>query len=182
MRRLAGVLDDRQAVLAEERELEVVPLLREQRAVPAQVAAPGRLPADLVVVQEVRQIRRDGGEADSRRPAGSRATRSRTPCGRESNLYETLTLPIVVLLVHTPLQIRAGRVPVLLTNGTQLDVSPRASPAMKLHKRLAALAAAAEPVAEAEEALQRVLGLKKRTPPVTLSLSVMSKVSSPKIA
>ena len=51
--RLLAFVDDRQAVLAEERELEVVPVLREQRAVPAQaVARPRRLPADLVVRED----------------------------------------------------------------------------------------------------------------------------------
>ena len=57
--RLGGVADRRQAVQIEKRELEVVPVLAEDRAIEAEPAAPRGLQADLVVLQVVRLVRRE---------------------------------------------------------------------------------------------------------------------------
>src|SRR5205814_1584771 len=58
--RACGVLDDGDAVETEERILEVVPVLPEERAVPAQVMVEElRLPADLVILEEIGGVRRD---------------------------------------------------------------------------------------------------------------------------
>src|SRR5205814_2969936 len=58
--RARGVLDDGDAVDTEERILEVVPVLLEDRAVPAQVMVEElRLPADLVILEEISGVRWD---------------------------------------------------------------------------------------------------------------------------
>src|SRR5438270_3504675 len=74
-RRIAPVLDLRQAVHAKEAELKSVPDLMIDRAVPAQPAAEeGRFPAHFVIGQEVRSIRQrvrlsvDSARAEAPRP------------------------------------------------------------------------------------------------------------------
>ena len=158
--RLVGVAGCRQAVLAEERELEVVPVLREHRAVEAQpVAAPRRLPADLVVREEVRQVRRHGADAvDAARPEASDQV-AYTICS-SSNLYGSVELADRVLLVDALVEVLARR---------RAGLVDERHPARRIEaivartqvaaQRLAVPAAAAEAVGEAEEAFQRVLRL-----------------------
>src|SRR5438094_8777509 len=58
--RACGVLDDGDAVETEERILEVVPILPEERTVPAQVMVEElRLPADHVILEEIGCVRRE---------------------------------------------------------------------------------------------------------------------------
>src|SRR5437588_12360148 len=69
-----AVLDDGDAVDAEERVLEVVPVLAENGAVPAQAAIEQlRLPADLVVLQEIGAVGRDTGRGGAVHTARSEA-------------------------------------------------------------------------------------------------------------
>ena len=74
--RLVRVLDLGEAVLAEDRELEVLPVLLKDRAVPEQVVIePLGLPAELVVVEIVGLVRRQ-----RRAPVDAARTEALRPC------------------------------------------------------------------------------------------------------
>src|SRR5437588_3549876 len=69
-----AVLEDGDAVDAEERLLEVVPILAEDGAIPAQAAIEQlRLPADLVVLQKIGAVGRDTGRGRAVHTARSEA-------------------------------------------------------------------------------------------------------------
>ena len=140
--RLAGVADDGQRVRPQERELEVLPVLVEHRAVePQAVLQPRGLPADLVIGQVVGLIRRQVAVAVD--AAGPEAGGDRA--------VDQLALVQAVGGVDL-----VGR-PVGLDRLVEVGAGPR--PHRDRRKALGLAGLGAEIGAEAVEALERVLGI-----------------------
>ncbi len=154
--RLSGIGDDRNRLWAEESELEILPVLPIQRAVEVElVVEPSRFPAQLIVGQVVRLVRRrlntvDVDAIDATRPEAIRPRRVDHVVvvdapGRVQLVREAILRGLLV-------QVGAGSV---VDNGIFVKTGQ--------HARTEA-AQILIVLAEAEKALQRVLGLED-TPP-----------------
>ena len=107
--RVAGVGDVGQAVFAQERELEVIPVAFEDGAVETQaIVRPLGLPADLIVGQEVRLVGRESAatvDAAGTESFGPRGIEHRVVGGVERGVEAERG----VVLLHGLVEVVAGR-------------------------------------------------------------------------